>query len=112
MLVVNVSFWIGMASSVGTSFCRLGTTDLMSSLVQSFTAHYHQGLHPSPVSGSQDDGYDCPLGDVPWTDVRCAVINFHPDLVTSVAPVSGSHPCKEALESFSLKPSTNVEEEK
>ena len=39
MPVVNVSFWIGVASSVGTSFCRLGTTDFRSSLVQSFTAH-------------------------------------------------------------------------
>jgi len=56
-------FWIGVASSVGTPFCRLGTcptlpfaaverslsdrllstTDLMSSLVQSFTLH-----SPSP----------------------------------------------------------------
>jgi len=55
----------------------LSTTDLMSSLVQSFTAHSHHGLHPSPVSGSQYDCYDCPLGDVPWTDVKCAVIHFH-----------------------------------
>ena len=63
MPVVNVSFWIGVASSVGTPFCRLGTCptlpfaaverslsdrllstpDLMSSLVQSFTPH-----SPSP----------------------------------------------------------------
>jgi hypothetical protein len=55
----------------------LSTTDLMSSLVQSCTAHSHHGLYPSPVSGSQDDSYDCPLGDVPWTVVRCAVIHFH-----------------------------------
>ena len=71
-------FRIVVLSSVGTSFCRLGTTDLMFSLVQSFEAHYHQGLHPSPVLGSQDGGRDCPLGDVPWTDVRCAIIHFHP----------------------------------
>jgi hypothetical protein len=55
------------------------------------------------LTGSQDDRHDCPLGDVPWTDVRCAVIHFHPDLVASVVPLSDSQPCKEALESFYLE---------